>query len=243
VLSKLTEASTGTTGVNGLTVTLTGQNNGQSATAQTQPDGSFTFGDVVGLIDDTYTLAIDPFPTDAYTLSTSNSTIPDVTITNHGDVLTCSLNPVPSPCTPDIILIAKKATMHGTIRSGSSSGPALQGVVVTATTSQVPPSGKSLTATTGSDGQFFFDDGTGTNHAASLEPVLWSFNYSLADFQPLGEQITLAPGSTLIHDVVLVRRGMVARTTSGKVQRAATKQRYEQGDLEIAAGGQTGLQA
>ncbi len=47
----------------------------------------------------------------------------------------------------------------------------------------------------------------------------------------------------LIHDVVLVRRGMVARTTSGKVQRAATKQRYERGDLEAAAGGQTGLHA
>jgi acyl-CoA synthetase (AMP-forming)/AMP-acid ligase II len=46
----------------------------------------------------------------------------------------------------------------------------------------------------------------------------------------------------LIHDVVLVRRGMVARTTSGKVRRAATKQRYEQGDLEVA-GGQTGLHA
>ena len=47
----------------------------------------------------------------------------------------------------------------------------------------------------------------------------------------------------LIHDVVLVRRGMVARTTSGKVRRAATKQRYERGDLEVAAGGQTGLHA
>jgi len=46
----------------------------------------------------------------------------------------------------------------------------------------------------------------------------------------------------LIHDVVLVRSGMVARTTSGKVRRAATKQRYERGDLE-AAGGQTGLHA
>jgi len=46
----------------------------------------------------------------------------------------------------------------------------------------------------------------------------------------------------LIHDVVLVRRGMVARTTSGKLRRAATKQRYEQGDLEVA-GGQTGLHA
>jgi fatty-acyl-CoA synthase len=47
----------------------------------------------------------------------------------------------------------------------------------------------------------------------------------------------------LIHDVVLVRRGMVARTTSGKVRRAATKQRYERGDLEVAARGQTGLHA
>jgi acyl-CoA synthetase (AMP-forming)/AMP-acid ligase II len=46
-----------------------------------------------------------------------------------------------------------------------------------------------------------------------------------------------------IHDVVLVGRGMVARTTSGKVRRAATKQQYERGALEVAAGGQTGLQA
>jgi fatty-acyl-CoA synthase len=46
----------------------------------------------------------------------------------------------------------------------------------------------------------------------------------------------------LIHDVVLVRRGMVARTTSGKLRREATKQRYEQGDLEVAEG-QTGLHA
>jgi len=46
-----------------------------------------------------------------------------------------------------------------------------------------------------------------------------------------------------IHDVVLVGRGMVARTTSGKVRRAATKQQYERGALEVVAGGQTGLQA
>jgi fatty-acyl-CoA synthase len=47
----------------------------------------------------------------------------------------------------------------------------------------------------------------------------------------------------LIHEVVLVRRGMVARTTSGKVRRAATKLRYERGDLEMTAEGQTGLHA
>ena len=42
----------------------------------------------------------------------------------------------------------------------------------------------------------------------------------------------------LIDDVVLVPAGAVARTTSGKVRRAATKPRYEQGDLE--AGRMTG---
>jgi fatty-acyl-CoA synthase len=47
----------------------------------------------------------------------------------------------------------------------------------------------------------------------------------------------------LIHDVVLAPHGTVSRTTSGKVRRAATKQRYERGDLEMAAGGQTGLHA
>jgi fatty-acyl-CoA synthase len=44
----------------------------------------------------------------------------------------------------------------------------------------------------------------------------------------------------LIDDVVLAPRGTVARTTSGKVRRLATKLRYEQGDLEVA-GNQTGL--
>ncbi len=47
----------------------------------------------------------------------------------------------------------------------------------------------------------------------------------------------------LVDDVLLVPRGTVARTTSGKVRRAATKQRYERGDLEVAARGQTGLHA
>jgi fatty-acyl-CoA synthase len=45
----------------------------------------------------------------------------------------------------------------------------------------------------------------------------------------------------LIDDVVLVPRGAVERTTSGKVRRAATKMRYERGDLDVAATAQTGL--
>lgn len=47
----------------------------------------------------------------------------------------------------------------------------------------------------------------------------------------------------LIDDVVLVRRGMIERTTSGKVRRAATRSRYERGELEMAAGDQTGMYA
>ena len=34
-----------------------------------------------------------------------------------------------------------------------------------------------------------------------------------------------------VDDVVVVRSGTVGRTTSGKVQRAATKARYERGEL------------
>jgi len=40
-----------------------------------------------------------------------------------------------------------------------------------------------------------------------------------------------------VDDIVLVPSGTVARTTSGKVQRAATKARYERGDLTALAGG------
>jgi fatty-acyl-CoA synthase len=47
----------------------------------------------------------------------------------------------------------------------------------------------------------------------------------------------------LVDDVLLVPRGTVARTTSGKVRRAATKMRYERGEIELAAAGQTGLYA
>jgi len=36
-----------------------------------------------------------------------------------------------------------------------------------------------------------------------------------------------------VADVAVVRSGTVARTTSGKVQRAATKARYESGELGI----------
>ena len=43
-----------------------------------------------------------------------------------------------------------------------------------------------------------------------------------------------------VDDVVLVPSGTVARTTSGKVRRAATKMRYERGDLDHAAAGPTG---
>jgi fatty-acyl-CoA synthase len=45
----------------------------------------------------------------------------------------------------------------------------------------------------------------------------------------------------LVDDVVLVPRGTVARTTSGKVRRAATKLRYERGEIDGAAVGQMGL--
>jgi fatty-acyl-CoA synthase len=41
----------------------------------------------------------------------------------------------------------------------------------------------------------------------------------------------------LVDDVVLVPSGTVTRTTSGKVRRAATKMRYERGDLVAASGG------
>jgi acyl-CoA synthetase (AMP-forming)/AMP-acid ligase II len=34
-----------------------------------------------------------------------------------------------------------------------------------------------------------------------------------------------------VDDVVLVRNGTVARTTSGKIQRAAIKARYERGEF------------
>ena len=44
----------------------------------------------------------------------------------------------------------------------------------------------------------------------------------------------------LVDDVVLVPSGTVARTTSGKVRRAATKMRYERGDLDHAAAGPSG---
>ena len=43
-----------------------------------------------------------------------------------------------------------------------------------------------------------------------------------------------------VDDVVLVPSGTVARTTSGKVRRAATKMRYERGDLDHAAAGPSG---
>jgi fatty-acyl-CoA synthase len=45
----------------------------------------------------------------------------------------------------------------------------------------------------------------------------------------------------LVDHVLLVPRGTVARTTSGKVRRAATKLRYERGEIETAAAGQMGL--
>jgi fatty-acyl-CoA synthase len=46
-----------------------------------------------------------------------------------------------------------------------------------------------------------------------------------------------------VDDVVLVRNGTVARTTSGKVQRAAIKARYERGELVAGGGDQGGLRA
>ena len=39
-----------------------------------------------------------------------------------------------------------------------------------------------------------------------------------------------------VDDVVVVRNGTVSRTTSGKVQRAATRERYERGELTSDAG-------
>jgi fatty-acyl-CoA synthase len=45
----------------------------------------------------------------------------------------------------------------------------------------------------------------------------------------------------LVDDVLVVPRGTVARTTSGKVRRAATKMRYERGEIEGASSSQMGL--
>jgi fatty-acyl-CoA synthase len=47
----------------------------------------------------------------------------------------------------------------------------------------------------------------------------------------------------LVDDVVFVPSGTVTRTTSGKVRRAATKMRYERGDLVAASGGRLAAQA
>ena len=47
----------------------------------------------------------------------------------------------------------------------------------------------------------------------------------------------------LVDDVVLVPSGTVTRTTSGKVRRAATKMRYERGELVSAARGGLAAQA
>jgi len=46
-----------------------------------------------------------------------------------------------------------------------------------------------------------------------------------------------------VDEVVLVRNGTVARTTSGKVQRAAIKARYERGELVGVGVDQGGLRA
>jgi fatty-acyl-CoA synthase len=46
-----------------------------------------------------------------------------------------------------------------------------------------------------------------------------------------------------VDEVVLVPSGTVGRTTSGKVQRAATKARYECGDLLTTSADQAGLRA
>jgi len=40
-----------------------------------------------------------------------------------------------------------------------------------------------------------------------------------------------------VADVAVVRSGTVSRTTSGKVQRAATKARYESGELGLKVQG------
>jgi acyl-CoA synthetase (AMP-forming)/AMP-acid ligase II len=46
-----------------------------------------------------------------------------------------------------------------------------------------------------------------------------------------------------VDDVVLVPSGTVARTTSGKVQRAAIKARYERGELATAGVEHAGVRA
>jgi acyl-CoA synthetase (AMP-forming)/AMP-acid ligase II len=46
-----------------------------------------------------------------------------------------------------------------------------------------------------------------------------------------------------VDDVVLVPSGTVGRTTSGKVQRAATKARYERGELSAAHEQRAGVRA
>src|SRR5207249_4025384 len=109
--------------------------------------------------------------------STDNNPIPDFTITDGSDDASIQTG----VGTNNIILIAKKATVTGTIRDTNSSGPVIGNVHVTATSAQL-----SKEVSVDSDPTTGVYSFTGSN---SLEPVLWSFNFSKANFNPLGETI------------------------------------------------------
>jgi len=76
----------------------------------------------------------------------------------------------------------------------------------------------------GTDRVVIIVEGDGTSAAAALAAGV---RQEIADLFGLA-----------VDDVVIVRSGTIGRTTSGKVQRAATRARYESGDLR---GGTTGV--
>lgn len=212
--SKNSEADLNSLPMGDRTVTLTGSNALNPLTTNplsttTNALGQFTFegtmtnstnpaGDRIGLMDDTYTIAVNPFPTASHALSTANNPIPTVTVLSHSNEV------------QNIVLIARRATVTGTVRDTSSTGPVINGVTVTATTSQVP-GGRSVTVQTNSDGIYTF------SNTDALEPVLWSFNFSVPNFAPLGQQITLLPGAALTNNVTLAQqRNTIRGVTSTK---------------------------
>ncbi|MFD9396889.1 AMP-binding protein, partial [Streptomyces sp. NPDC060000] len=84
---------------------------------------------------------------------------------------------------------------------------------------------------------FGLDDGTGES-VVLLHEVSRKFRDEDADavLTAIRTAVTVEHGLAL-HDIVLVRMGALPRTSSGKIRRRATRERYTAGDLQALANG------
>src|SRR5581483_8813646 len=200
VLGKINANSRSTTPVVGATIQTS--RNGNDFSAVTGTDGSFTLTGTLGntSADDVEGLdATDPTnSSDVY-----NLTVTDQDYSSPATGPTATVSAGQDTTVADIILIKKSASISGSVREDTTTGPLLTNASVVATSAEAGRTVGPIAITTG-------------NYTLSgLEPVGWTLNFSAPNHGPVSLTVNLTPNSSATVNAVLPQR---SNTITGSVQ-------------------------